>query len=294
MKKHIVRMLSCTLVMGLLTVGASAAAYGPHSVSDTNGNTYSFDAAAVETRTLTFDYSMYEEDSQTEEGTVIVMQPGSSVTLSGADGGPYTASGYAYSSGDAGYIALDGALYDFGSGPAADIFGMKSGWSLPVDMVNVVLDYATGDEIYLVLGGSGSAAQPAGGTAAAPAGPGDYTVVKYDTLGQIALNNYGSYKYHTALYQANAEAFKATGGALKPGMVLNLPDTLGTAKRLGMPVAGEGETLYTVKAGDTLGGIAKAVYGDVMKYQAIFDRNSDRLTNPNTIYEGQIIVLPAK
>lgn len=137
-------------------------------------------------------------------------------------------------------------------------------------------------------------AAPADTATTATTGGAAYTVVKYDTMGQIALNNYGSYKYHTALYKANAEAFKATGGALKPGMVLTLPDTLGTAKRIGTPVAGDGETLYTVKAGDTLGGISKATYGDVMMYKTIFDRNSDRLTNANTIYEGQIIVLPAK
>ena len=28
--------------------------------------------------------------------------------------------------------------------------------------------------------------------------------------------------------------------------------------------------------------------------QAIFERNADRLVNANTIYEGQVIVLPAK
>ena len=55
-----------------------------------------------------------------------------------------------------------------------------------------------------------------------------------------------------------------------------------------------GETLYTVKVGDTLGAIAKATYGDVMKYKTIFERNADRLVNANTIYEGQVIVLPAK
>lgn len=29
-----------------------------------------------------------------------------------------------------------------------------------------------------------------------------------------------------------------------------------------------------------------------MKYKAIFERNADRLVNANTIYEGQVIVLP--
>lgn len=121
-----------------------------------------------------------------------------------------------------------------------------------------------------------------------------YTVQKYDTLGHIALNYYGSYDYHKALYAANAAAFKATGGALKPGMTITLPDTLGGVKRLSAPVAGAGETLYIVKAGDTLGGIAKTYYGDAMKYKDIFERNNDRLKNANIIYEGQVIVLPAK
>ena len=32
----------------------------------------------------------------------------------------------------------------------------------------------------------------------------------------------------------------------------------------------------------------------LMKYKAIFERNAGRLVNANTIYEGQVIVLPAK
>ena len=33
---------------------------------------------------------------------------------------------------------------------------------------------------------------------------------------------------------------------------------------------------------------------NLMKYKAIFERNADRLVNANAIYEGQVIVLPAK
>lgn len=51
---------------------------------------------------------------------------------------------------------------------------------------------------------------------------------------------------------------------------------------------------YTVKKDDTLGAIARTVYGDVMQYRTIYERNADRLVNANTIYEGQAIVLPAK
>lgn len=128
-----------------------------------------------------------------------------------------------------------------------------------------------------------SPAQPA-----APAAAGSYTVKKGDTYGTIALNNYGTYGVWKALYKANK------GAKLTAGVTLTLPEKLGKVALIAAPAAADGETLYTVKAGDTLGAIAKATYGDVMKYKAIFERNTDRLKNANTIYEGQVIVLPAK
>lgn len=136
--------------------------------------------------------------------------------------------------------------------------------------------------------------QPAEPETPAEPSAGTYTVQEGDTLGVISLNFYGSYAYSKALQQANAEVFRASKGKLVPGMVLNLPDTLGKAARLSAPAAGEGESLYTVKAGDTLGKIAQAVYGSAQEYEAIFARNSDRLKDANTIFAGQIIVLPAR
>jgi len=131
-----------------------------------------------------------------------------------------------------------------------------------------------------------------------PAAAGDavaYTVQKWDTLGHISLNYYGSYKYHQAIYAANKEAFRQSKGQLKPGMVIYLPTTIAEGVNImAQPVAGEGEKLYTVKAGDTLGTIAAKYYGSTAKYKAIFERNKDRIKNVNMIYEGQIIVLPAK
>lgn len=50
----------------------------------------------------------------------------------------------------------------------------------------------------------------------------------------------------------------------------------------------------TVKKGGTLGKIAAAEYGKAAEYKALFERNADRLKNANAIYEGQVIVLPAK
>lgn len=113
-----------------------------------------------------------------------------------------------------------------------------------------------------------------------------YTVKRGDLYGKIAVDNYGSYGAWRLIYERNDRK------KLFEGTELILPDTLGRYTRLPRPVAGEGETLYTVKAGDTLSGIAKTVYGDVSRYMDIFTRNADRLKNANTIYEGQTIVLP--
>ena len=132
-------------------------------------------------------------------------------------------------------------------------------------------------------------AQPAQPTQpTTPDAAGTYTVKKGDTYGTIAVNNYGTYGVWKALYKTNK------GAKLTAGVTLTLPEKLGKIARINAPAAVSGETLYTVKAGDTLGAIAKATYGDVMKYKTIFERNADRLVNANTIYEGQVIVLPAK
>jgi nucleoid-associated protein YgaU len=57
------------------------------------------------------------------------------------------------------------------------------------------------------------------------------------------------------------------------------------------PVATSGKT-YTVKAGDTLGAIAKAQLGNASAYMKIFDLNKDQLSDPDTIKPGQVLRLP--
>ncbi|MEL6393897.1 MAG: LysM peptidoglycan-binding domain-containing protein [Bacteroidota bacterium] len=49
---------------------------------------------------------------------------------------------------------------------------------------------------------------------------------------------------------------------------------------------------YTVKSGDSLSKIAKAYYGDAMKYKDIFAANTDQLDNPDVIHPGQELVIP--
>lgn len=52
-------------------------------------------------------------------------------------------------------------------------------------------------------------------------------------------------------------------------------------------------TFYTVQSGDTLGKIAKEQYGDASKYMTIFEANKPLLTDPNKIYVGQNLRIPA-
>jgi len=52
-------------------------------------------------------------------------------------------------------------------------------------------------------------------------------------------------------------------------------------------------TFYTVVSGDTLGKIAKAHYGDASKYPLIFEANKPMLSDPDKIYPGQSLRIPA-
>ena len=51
---------------------------------------------------------------------------------------------------------------------------------------------------------------------------------------------------------------------------------------------------YTVEKGDTLSRIAKEMYGDAGKYPAIFEANKPMLKDPDKIYPGQVLRIPAE
>lgn len=51
---------------------------------------------------------------------------------------------------------------------------------------------------------------------------------------------------------------------------------------------------YTVVKGDSLWNIAKKHYGDGSKYKLIADANGDKIKNPNLIYPGQVLTIPAE
>lgn len=51
-------------------------------------------------------------------------------------------------------------------------------------------------------------------------------------------------------------------------------------------------TVYVVKQGDTLGKIAKEIYGKASKWQIIYEANKENIKNPNKIYPGQKLKIP--
>lgn len=67
----------------------------------------------------------------------------------------------------------------------------------------------------------------------------------------------------------------------------------GSAKPVDAPVSGEATTeFYVIQSGDTLGKIAKRVYGDAMQYPKIFEANKEVIEDPDKIFVGQKIRLP--
>jgi nucleoid-associated protein YgaU len=54
------------------------------------------------------------------------------------------------------------------------------------------------------------------------------------------------------------------------------------------------EKTYVVKSGDTLSKIAKQEYGNANEWDRIFEANKDILKDPNRIFPGQKLKIPAK
>ncbi len=89
---------------------------------------------------------------------------------------------------------------------------------------------------------------------------------------------------------------KVPSQAEKEKVILALGNTQGVARvddRLQVVEPAPEATFYTVKSGDTLSKIAKDHYGDAMKYPVIFEANKPMLKDPDLIYPGQVLRIPA-
>jgi nucleoid-associated protein YgaU len=91
-------------------------------------------------------------------------------------------------------------------------------------------------------------------------------------------------------------AGKAYDQATKEKVVLVVGNTHGIAMvddRMEVEHKEPEAQFHTVAKGDTLGKIAKQYYGNAMKYPVIFEANKPMLTNPDLIYPGQVLRIPA-
>jgi nucleoid-associated protein YgaU len=89
---------------------------------------------------------------------------------------------------------------------------------------------------------------------------------------------------------------KAASQGEKEKAVLALGNTQGVARVDDRMTVGKPEpeaVFYTVVSGDSLSKIAKAHYGDAMKYPVIFEANKPMLKDPDKIYPGQVLRIPA-
>ncbi|UYN93308.1 MAG: LysM peptidoglycan-binding domain-containing protein [Enhydrobacter sp.] len=74
----------------------------------------------------------------------------------------------------------------------------------------------------------------------------------------------------------------------KPAARLELPFARPAPKTAG----GDGPRRLTIVRGDNLWNIARAHYGEGLRYTLIFDANKDQIRDPDLIYPGQIFSLP--
>jgi len=59
------------------------------------------------------------------------------------------------------------------------------------------------------------------------------------------------------------------------------------------PIVEPAEQTYTVVSGDSLSKISKHFYGDANHWRRIFEANTDSIKDPDDIYPGQTLKIPA-
>ncbi len=70
-------------------------------------------------------------------------------------------------------------------------------------------------------------------------------------------------------------------------------DFSGVTSRVDSSAGTAGGATYTVEKGDTLSAIAKRHYGQASAWKRIFEANRDVLDDPDRIFPGQQLKLPA-
>ena len=157
-----------------------------------------------------------------------------------------------------------------------------------------------------LFGHSQPAATPAVAPAAAPAAAKPDVAAMNETAGKaiekyIASQNLSAdgldVKYDGASQTVTVSG-QAPDQSTKEKIVLCCGNVAAVAKvndMLTVANSAEAESSYReVKSGDTLSKIAKEAYGNANDYMKIFEANKPMLSDPNKIYPGQMLRIPAK
>ncbi|MEM8835767.1 MAG: LysM peptidoglycan-binding domain-containing protein [Planctomycetota bacterium] len=130
----------------------------------------------------------------------------------------------------------------------------------------------------------------------------DYMVERNDNAERISRKVYGDRVYWRAIMQANPNVDFDRG--LRVGQMIRVPvdpsnvqgrvvDADDVAATTETDPASTGETEWVVQRGDTLSGIAKAVYGRASMWRLIRDANSDQINRDGTnIRVGMTLRIP--
>jgi LysM repeat protein len=99
----------------------------------------------------------------------------------------------------------------------------------------------------------------------------------------------------TAAQAATLTAFHRHSAPATLDSVTSLASTASvqTAAQHARPAATARNTRYTVRAGDTLSGIAERFYHNPNDWRWIYDENETTISNPNMIRVGEVLLIPA-
>ena len=86
------------------------------------------------------------------------------------------------------------------------------------------------------------------------------------------------------LFDKNRDKAKADFSDVRSGSSSTAPDAR----------TPDTQRTYIVESGDSLSKIATREYGDAKKWRAIYDANRDKIENPDLIYPGQVLTIPAE
>lgn len=120
-----------------------------------------------------------------------------------------------------------------------------------------------------------------------------HTVRSGETLWSIAERYFQDGNKWRQLKQRNKGVVTAAG-TVEVGTRLVIPEVGATTPQRTQPRQNTAVTVYTVKAGDTLSGIAADQLGSAQRWREILDLNSDRIDSPTEIYRGLRLKLPSR